>query len=198
VSAVHTISSRRLRVSVPPWLRQYRRERLRPDVIAGLTLASYAVPVSMAYASLAGPPQPPQPIARAVEVRRTPLPHRPIFADPDPLRESKPQATSAALPAIAAYARRVSRKQLNLNPETLRMVDELLHYIQTQSVQKDAKASEMFHALVAALYDSREFLSLTDVPPRGRWGIPTAFAFPVALKNAFHSAIAQWTARHGR
>ena len=96
------------------------------------------------------------------------------------------------------HVRRVSRKQLNLNPETLRMVDELLHHIQTQSVQKDAKASEMFHALVAALYDSREFLTLADVPPRGRWGTPTAFAFPVALKNAFQSAIAQWAARYGR
>jgi hypothetical protein len=96
------------------------------------------------------------------------------------------------------HVRRVSRKQLNLNPETLRMVDELLHHVQTQSVQKDAKASEMFHALVAALYDSREFLTLADVPPRGRWGTPTAFAVPVALENAFQSAISQWATRYGR
>jgi high affinity sulfate transporter 1 len=40
------------------WLRSYRREWLKFDVIAGLTLAAYAVPVSLAYASLAGvPPQ---------------------------------------------------------------------------------------------------------------------------------------------
>lgn len=47
-----------LRVPLPTWLLQYRREWLGPDVIAGVTLAAYAVPVSMAYSSLAGlPPQ---------------------------------------------------------------------------------------------------------------------------------------------
>jgi len=42
----------------PPaqWLPAYRREWLTSDVIAGLTLAAYAVPVSLAYASLAGLP----------------------------------------------------------------------------------------------------------------------------------------------
>lgn len=40
------------------WLPGYERCRLRPDVVAGITLAAYAVPVSLAYASLAGlPPQ---------------------------------------------------------------------------------------------------------------------------------------------
>src|SRR5882762_4377360 len=40
------------------WLPQYQRSWLRPDMVAGLTLAAYAVPVSVAYASLAGlPPQ---------------------------------------------------------------------------------------------------------------------------------------------
>lgn len=40
------------------WLSQYRPEWLRFDVVAGITLAAYAVPVSLAYAGLAGlPPQ---------------------------------------------------------------------------------------------------------------------------------------------
>ncbi len=40
------------------WLPRYRSEWLWRDVIAGLTLAAYAVPVSVAFASLAGlPPQ---------------------------------------------------------------------------------------------------------------------------------------------
>jgi high affinity sulfate transporter 1 len=38
------------------WLPQYERGWLRPDFIAGLTLAAYAIPVSLAYASLAGLP----------------------------------------------------------------------------------------------------------------------------------------------
>lgn len=40
------------------WLPRYRTEWLRRDIFAGLTLAAYAVPVGIAYASLAGlPPQ---------------------------------------------------------------------------------------------------------------------------------------------
>src|SRR5262245_65805131 len=42
----------------PPvqWLARYQSEWLKFDLIAGITLAAYAVPVSMAYASLAGLP----------------------------------------------------------------------------------------------------------------------------------------------
>jgi high affinity sulfate transporter 1 len=38
------------------WLSSYRAGWLKSDIIAGITLAAYAVPVSMAYASLAGLP----------------------------------------------------------------------------------------------------------------------------------------------
>src|SRR3974390_3498001 len=44
----------------PParWLAEYRADWLRGDIIAGMTLAAYAIPVSLAYAGLAGlPPQ---------------------------------------------------------------------------------------------------------------------------------------------
>ena len=42
----------------PPsvWLREYKPRWLLSDVVAGLTLAAYAVPVAMAYAGLAGLP----------------------------------------------------------------------------------------------------------------------------------------------
>ena len=49
-----------LRAFFPPaqWLRHYRAIWLRPDIVAGVTLAAYAIPVSLAYATLAGlPPQ---------------------------------------------------------------------------------------------------------------------------------------------
>src|SRR3954469_24484018 len=40
------------------WLAAYRSEWLPSDAIAGVTLAAYAIPVSLAYAALAGlPPQ---------------------------------------------------------------------------------------------------------------------------------------------
>ena len=44
----------------PPaqWLASYQRKWLRADMLAGITLAAYAIPVSLAYATLAGlPPQ---------------------------------------------------------------------------------------------------------------------------------------------
>jgi SulP family sulfate permease len=43
-------------VPAAQWLSSYDRQWLKFDVIAGVTLAAYAVPVSMAYASLAGLP----------------------------------------------------------------------------------------------------------------------------------------------
>jgi high affinity sulfate transporter 1 len=45
-------------VPIWQWLRSYQIAWLRLDVVAGITLAAYAIPVSLAYASLAGvPPQ---------------------------------------------------------------------------------------------------------------------------------------------
>src|ERR1700741_3193411 len=44
----------------PPltWLAEYKPSWLRDDAVAGVTLAAYAIPVSLAYAALAGlPPQ---------------------------------------------------------------------------------------------------------------------------------------------
>src|SRR5687767_4907120 len=38
------------------WLPSYERSSLRPDLVAGITLAAFAIPVSLAYASLAGLP----------------------------------------------------------------------------------------------------------------------------------------------
>ena len=108
-------------------------------------------------------------------------------------------AQSREAPASESrYLRHPPRKQLNLSPETLRMIDELLAMIQRYSGQKDAKASEMFHALVSALYEARERLDLQNIPPRGRWGTPTARAFPTALKDAFQDAIADWYQRRRR
>ena len=48
------------RAGFPPaqWLATYQPQWLRHDAIAGVTLAAYGIPVSLAYASLAGlPPQ---------------------------------------------------------------------------------------------------------------------------------------------
>ncbi len=48
----------RLKTALPiiQWLPSYRSEWLRPDIVAGLTLAAYGIPVAVAYSSLAGLP----------------------------------------------------------------------------------------------------------------------------------------------
>jgi MFS superfamily sulfate permease-like transporter len=52
------VSGRDLWLPILNWLPRYDRSWLRLDLVAGITLAAYAIPVSLAYASLAGlPPQ---------------------------------------------------------------------------------------------------------------------------------------------
>ena len=85
----------------------------------------------------------------------------------------------------------VPRNQLNATPETMRMLDELLMQIRQQSMEKDVRTSELFHAMVLCVYEARTYLDLSAVPPRGRWGSPTAASLPVALKNVFMDAISR-------
>ena len=112
-------------------------------------------------------------------------------AIPRPEQPSR-QRQPIPVPKPSRLATSVPRKQVNMTPETIRMVDELLDYVRTYSVQKDIKASELFHGLVLALYEARDHLDLSTVQPRGRWGTPTAAALPIALKNTFQAAIAGW------
>jgi sulfate permease, SulP family len=48
--------SRRGGLPIPEWMRDYRSEWLRPDVLAGLTTAAVVIPKAMAYATIAGLP----------------------------------------------------------------------------------------------------------------------------------------------
>jgi sulfate permease, SulP family len=41
---------------VPEWIRDYRQDWLKPDVIAGLTAAAIVIPKALAYATIAGLP----------------------------------------------------------------------------------------------------------------------------------------------
>jgi SulP family sulfate permease len=45
-----------LRACLPEWIRSFRPEWLRPDVVAGLTVAAVVIPKAMAYATIAGLP----------------------------------------------------------------------------------------------------------------------------------------------
>lgn len=101
------------------------------------------------------------------------------------------------LPPRAYFSRQqlrpgaVPRKQLNATPDTMRMLDELLVQIRQQSMEKDVRTSELFHAMVLCVYEARAYLDLSGVQPRGRWGSPTAASLPVALKNVFMDAISR-------
>ena len=56
-SADRQFGARWLRfLPIVQWLPQYRAAWLRDDMVAGITLAAYAIPVSLAYAGLAGLP----------------------------------------------------------------------------------------------------------------------------------------------
>src|SRR5437764_10145466 len=53
-----TPESRWFCLPIVGWLQRYQSAWLRFDIVAGVTLAAYAMPVSLAYAGLAGlPPQ---------------------------------------------------------------------------------------------------------------------------------------------
>jgi hypothetical protein len=50
--------------------------------------------------------------------------------------------------------------------------------VQSYSVQEDAKASEDFHDLVLTLYELKDHLDLSEVPPRGRRETPDGPGLP--------------------
>jgi SulP family sulfate permease len=56
MSSIRDVASREVTALLPitDWLPRYQSSWLKHDSIAGITLAAYAIPVSMAYASLAG------------------------------------------------------------------------------------------------------------------------------------------------
>ena len=67
---------------------------------------------------------------------------------------------------------------------------EIVDFVQLYSLQDDVKASEIFDAVVNILHDAKQEMTFNDVPRRGKWGTPTAKAFPTSLGNAFARAIA--------
>jgi hypothetical protein len=99
------------------------------------------------------------------------------------------EARRRSAPKQAPF-RRPERIQCNMRPETVKMFNDVVEFVQRYSLQNDAKASEIFDALISVLHDSKEELAFNDVPRRGKWGTPTARAFPTALGNAFARAIA--------
>jgi len=129
----------------------------------------------------------PPPVTAAYEP--SPLPAPPPTSIPVTPAGSFPQRAYLSRQQLRSGG--VPRKQLNATPETMRMLDELLMQIRQQSMEKDVRTSELFNAMVLCVYEARAYLDLSAIPPRGRWGSPTAASLPVALKNAFMEAISR-------
>lgn len=129
---------------------------------------------------------PAEPIAAvpAASVVRT-EPPRPPAPTPAPQWEPSPDPDLGP----RHLKEKAPRREISMTPEALRMSDELLDLVRSATGQRDAKANELFHAAILLLYEARGELALHRVPRRGRWGTPTARAFPVALKNAFLEAV---------
>jgi hypothetical protein len=177
-------------------------------------LADYLDEVPPPARPVKAAPPPPPPAAVVVVQEPEPVPPAPLIERVQPVeppaiarveRRAVPVAEPALFPdrplrpVVPARPARlkvtVPRKQINMSPETLTMVADLVDFVQTYSVQKDLSAAELFHALVLALFEAREELDLSRVQPRGRWGTPTAAALPIALKNSMQKAIQRYSER---
>lgn len=119
-----------------------------------------------------------------------------ISTQPIAPQQSFPQQSPQALSVIAPTEiverpkrPKAPRREISMSPDTLEMMDELLEMIQVGSGQRDAKVNELMHALVALAHEVRERIDAHSIPKRGRWGTPTARAFPYEIKNAILKAL---------
>lgn len=138
-------------------------------------------------------PPPPQraSVARAPEPVHAP----PAQPPPVPIEPVRVAAVETPHP-VAARRGSPPRKQFNMSPDTMRMIDELLSHIRIHSAERDVRASELIHALVLAVHEVRPYLDLSHVPPRGKWGSASAAELPVALKDAFQQAVSRARTRY--
>lgn len=162
-------------------------------------------PSPVQHKVVAKPPRDPEPERRAVTppaTSRVKVDIPPVVTPARPAVPSTP-ATQPAAPILAPSANtldsvvreerggrpKAPRREISMTPETLRMSDELLDIVRSGSGQRDTKANELFHALVQLAYDAKDELDPHTIPKRGRWGTPTAQAYPLELKNAFLQAL---------
>src|SRR5262245_13048138 len=135
---------------------------------------------------------PPPTSAAAVRATVTPSadPAPPVApATPAPQMESSAGATHDDRREGSGGKPKAPRREVSMSPETLRMTDELLEIIRSGSGQRDTYANELIHALVLLAYEAKDGLDAHTLPKRGRWGSPTARAYPLELKNAFLRAL---------
>jgi hypothetical protein len=146
-----------------------------PQIVVAPTVVPQPEPVAA--------PAPPTP-GPAIELREDRVIPQTIPQRPAVLPTREPVSNEDRAPKVKA-----PRREISMTPETLRMSDELLDAIRSGSGQRDTKANELFHALVLLVHEVRDEIDPHAIPKRGRWGTPTARAYPLELKNAFLRAL---------
>lgn len=142
----------------------------------------------------------PSPATQTVE---TPANHRPII----PSQQNKPlgvnplgDRTTFPLSALhsgtqqnpALFSRRAPKKpriEISMNPETKRMMAEILQFVRETGPQPPAAASELIQGILSIVHSALGNLDLSNLSPRGQWGTQSAKTFPLALGRAFANAI---------
>lgn len=134
---------------------------------------------------------PPPTLAPAVQAPLPPSVHPAQVVAPAP--QAAPQVAAQTTRDDSHEERggkvKAPRREVSMSPETLRMTDELLEIIRSGSGQRDTYANELMHALVLLAFEAKDHLDPHSIPKRGRWGTPTARAYPLELKNAFLKAL---------
>ena len=121
-----------------------------------------------------------------------PPPTKAKVAAPEPeVKRAAPVLPPVQAEVQAASKPTVERKrfQINLDADSERMLEEMLDLLSSQCSENRIKSSELFQALLMNLYKARGEIALGSLPVRGRWGSPTAKAFPVSLAESFREAI---------
>lgn len=187
----------------PAELGDYLDEGLEQESARAQLALQRAVVAPVASPVERAPEPPPRVVAPAARPA-TPQPRPQLVSNEPPPAADRNEhffiladARRRAAPKAQAQ-KRPERIQFNMRPETQKMFGDLVEFVQRYSLQDDAKASEILDALVSVLHESRDELVLHNVPRRGKWGTPTARAFPTALGNAFARAIAASFAKSGR
>ena len=81
------------------------------------------------------------------------------------------------------------RKQINLTEDALLMVEDIVGQIIEQSPEKSVNFNDVIQGLIIKLHESRDYIDVSQLPLRGRWGSPTAKSFSAALAAIFGDAI---------
>jgi hypothetical protein len=111
--------------------------------------------------------------------------------------EREPQELQSRPVLKKAQPSKIIRYQLNLNPRTNTMFEELIEHVRTYSPENDARASEVFQGVIGLLHAAMDELDLAELPRRGAWGSVTAKNFPGALSQTFEKAVLRAARKRG-